>query len=254
MANGLFNAEGEGGDWWSWAGPVLAGVVGGGLSQQGQKDANESNYAIAAEQRDFQQRMSNTAYQRAMADLKAAGLNPMLAAMKGGASTPPGAQTTVLNELGAGVSGAQSAVQTFQALQGIQQNRAQTELTLAEADKTRSETLAKDLNTAFRQAQTDLAGWQAQKEAEKAGSAYYARLKDAKNWETDVAIRKEQLKREQLGVVGDTTRNTLLGLDVNEAKTRSDFYGTAAGEVSPFIQQLLQILKGVSSAFGPARR
>jgi hypothetical protein len=54
--------------------------------------------------RDYQTEMSNTAYQRATADMTAAGINPMLAYMKGGASTPPGATAA-----GAQASGSQAS-------------------------------------------------------------------------------------------------------------------------------------------------
>lgn len=89
------------------AGALIGGLTAGTLGYIGQRNANRANIAEAARNRDWQERMSNTSYQRSMADMRAAGLNPMLAFMKGGASTPSGAQSQAIqNELGTAATSA----------------------------------------------------------------------------------------------------------------------------------------------------
>lgn len=71
-------------------------LLGGLIGDSGQKAANRANLQIAREQMAFQERMSNTAIRRRVDDMKAAGLNPILAAGQP-ASTPAGASAVMQN-------------------------------------------------------------------------------------------------------------------------------------------------------------
>lgn len=108
-------------------GPAGA-AIGYGLASgmDAQKETNRMQLAQSQEQMAFQERMSNTAYRRSVADMKGAGLNPMLAYSQGGASTPSGAQAQgIESPTGKGLT---TAMQAMGAVGQIQNLKADTEL------------------------------------------------------------------------------------------------------------------------------
>lgn len=103
--------------WWvpvaAAAGAIIAGERQNSANKDMQHQANMANADQAQLNRDWQERMSNTAWQREAADMKAAGINP-ISKFGHGASTPGGAQANAQaarmeNSLGAGVSSAMDA-------------------------------------------------------------------------------------------------------------------------------------------------
>lgn len=88
--------------------PFLGALVGGLTALGGQAMSTALQAREAKKNRKFQERMSSTAYQRGMKDMRKAGLNPLLAYSQGGASTPSGAQAKVADFGGAATTGLQA--------------------------------------------------------------------------------------------------------------------------------------------------
>lgn len=147
---------------------ILAGIAAAGtaasgyMNYAGAQQVNSANAAntvlginFAREQRNWQEAMSNSAYQRATADMKLAGINPLLAYSQGGASSPtPTGQAQfgpVQNKLG---QASQAAMQTATTVGNLYAQAAGVDLSRANTDLSRQSAVESVARSANYSAQT----------------------------------------------------------------------------------------------------
>lgn len=225
----------------SWA-PIVgaAGQIASGvLNNIGIQQANSANAAMAQKQMDFQADQTSTAYQRGTADMRAAGLNPMLAYSQGGASSGSGAMATMANDIGPGANSAASAAQTLLELKNLSR---QGDVLEAQASNIDADTVVKSVTPARVQAETAQSNASARQLEQSTRNASAA---------LEGIVADSQTKRGLVGPTVDRARAEakLSSLAIPRAANQAGAEGSwFKRNVSPYLSDIGSIINSAGSA------
>ncbi|AXH75432.1 MAG: DNA pilot protein [Microviridae sp.] len=218
----------------------IGSAASGALNYFGQQNTNVANAQQAQKQMDFQASQTGTSYQRGVADMKAAGLNPMLAYSQGGASSGSGAQATMGNELGAGANSALSAAQTIIGVQNAKKQGEQIETNTDLQDAQRKLTDAQRLTELQRPENVRAQTGNTENDAEYTALRSKLLRESLKDQLSEISsaasLRKFQSKTEEFGL--------------NKARAYSDFYNSSVGKAYPYIEAGGETINSAVNATG----
>lgn len=234
------NVTGSSGSTWAKAiGDAAPALISGGLNYLGQREQNVASAQQAQRQMDFQADQTGTSYQRAVADMKAAGLNPMLAYSQGGAASGSGAQAPAGNELGAGANSAMSAAL---ARQQMQQSAAQTENIQADTGNKEQQTRNLESENLYTLAKTTSEGTRNHELTQRV--AEIALRNQLAAGTLDYSISSAKAGADLRGSEAEAARYGLA-----EKRAWSNFYKSAVGRSYPYVSKATEQSNSAANVF-----